>query len=159
MTTSVRKACAADAVAVWEIRNAAILNQCKGHYPPESLAIWTSGAIDDGFIEFVVEQFYVATIDDEVVGTGMIDCSTGRVDGIFVRPDMMRHGIGRQLVSFLEDLGRAAGLTQLTLDATLNAAEFYRRCGFLGEAIGTYQSPRGIRLDCVPMTKMLGSPP
>ncbi|MGA2069083.1 MAG: hypothetical protein ABSG86_29280, partial [Thermoguttaceae bacterium] len=37
----------------------------------------------------------------------------------------------------------------------LNAAEFYRSCGFVGEAIGLYQSPRGITLDCIPMTKVL----
>ena len=159
LKTRIRKACADDAAAAWEIRNAAILSQCKGHYPPESLAIWTNGEITEQFIQFVVEQLYVATVNDAVVGTGMIDRDTGRLDAIMVRPDMMRHGIGKQMVSFLEDIGRAAGLTKLTLDSTLNAAEFYRSCGFVGEAIGIYQSPRGITLDCIPMTRVLGSPP
>jgi len=152
---TIRKASAADAAAAWEIRNAAILAECKGHYPPELLAIWTNGAITEEFIQFIVEQFYVAIVDGAVVGTGMIDRNTGRLDAIMVRPDKMRQGIGKQMVSFLEDLGRAAGLTKLTLDATLNAAPFYRRCGFVGEAKGTYQSPRGIVLDCIPMTKVL----
>ncbi len=129
------------------------MSQCKGHYPPESLAIWTDGEITEGFIQFVVEHLYVATVNDAVVGTGMIDCNSGRLDAIFVRPDMMGHGIGKQMMSFLEALGCAAGLTTLALDSTLNAAEFYRRCGFVGEAIGRYQSPRGIALDCIPMTK------
>jgi len=159
LKTRIRKACADDAAAAWEIRNAAILSQCKGHYPPESLAIWTNGEITERFIQFVVEQLYVATVNDAVVGTGMIDCNTGRLDAIFVRPDMMGHGIGKQMVSFLEDIGRAAGLTKLTLDSTLNAPGFYRSCGFVGEAIGIYQSPRGITLDCIPMTKVLPSPP
>lgn len=151
----IRKACADDAAAAWEIRNAAILSQCSGHYSPEKLAIWTNGEITELFIQFVVEQLYVATINDVVVGTGMIDCKTGRLDAVFVRPDMMRHGIGKQMVSFLEDTAHAAGLTNLALDSTLNAAEFYRSCGFVGEAIGVYQSPRGITLDCVPMAKVL----
>ncbi len=153
MKTRIRKASADDAAVAWEIRNAAILSQCKGHYPPESLAIWTDGEITEGFIQFVVEHLYVATVNDAVVGTGMIDCNSGRLDAIFVRPDMMGHGIGKQMMSFLEALGCAAGLTTLALDSTLNAAEFYRRCGFVGEAIGRYQSPRGIALDCIPMTK------
>jgi GNAT superfamily N-acetyltransferase len=151
----IRKARADDAAVAWEIRNAAILSQCKGHYPPESLAIWAKGEITDGFIQFVVEQLYVATVNDAVVGTGTVDCNTGRLDDVFVRPDMMRRGIGKQMVSFLEAMGRAAGLTRLALDSTLNAAEFYRSCGFVGEAIGIYQSPRGITLDCIPMTKVL----
>jgi GNAT superfamily N-acetyltransferase len=159
MKTIIRKACADDAAAAWEIRNAAILSQCKGHYPSELLAIWTDGAITEEFIQFVVEHLYVATVNDVVVGTGMIDRNTGKLDAIFTRPDMMRRGIGRQMVSFLEDIARDAGLTELTLDSTLNAAEFYRSCGFVGEAIGTYRSPRGITLDCIPMRKMLQSPP
>ena len=49
---------------------------------------------------------------------------------------MMRQGIGKQMLSFFEEIGRAAGLTKSTLDSTLNATEFYPSCGFVGEAIG-----------------------
>jgi GNAT superfamily N-acetyltransferase len=155
LKAKIRKAGAEDAAVAWEIRNAAIKSECQGHYPAESLAVWTKGEVEEGFARFVVEHFYLATVNDVVVGTGMIDCITGRVDAIFVRPEMMRRGIGKQMMSFLEEIGRAADLTILTLDSTLNAAEFYRSCGFVGDAIGTYQSPRGIALDCVPMTKEL----
>ena len=71
--------------------------------------IWINGEITEQFTEFVVEQLYVATVNDAVVGIGMIDLNTGRLDAIMVRPDMMRHGIGKQMMSFLEDIGRAAG--------------------------------------------------
>jgi GNAT superfamily N-acetyltransferase len=155
MKTKIRKACADDAAAAWEIRKAAILSQCQGHDAPELLAIWTDGAITGEFVQFVVEHLYVATEGEAVVGTGMIDRDTGRLDAIMVRPNMMRQGIGRQMLTFLEDIARAAGLTELTLDSTLNAAEFYRSCGFVGEAKGTYRSPRGITLDCIPMVKSL----
>ena len=158
MNTTIRRAHADDATAAWEIRNAAILSVCKGFYPDELLATWTDGEITERFVQFVVEQLYVASLNDLVVGTGVIDLDTGQLDAIFVRPDMMGHGIGKQIVLFLEDVGRAAGLTKLTLDSTLNAAPFYRRCGFVGEAVGVYESPRGIALNCFPMTKLLSSP-
>jgi hypothetical protein len=61
------------------------------------------------------------------------------------------------MVSFLEDMARAAGLSKLTLDSTLNAADFYRRCGFAGDVVEKYQSPRGITLDCIRMTKAVPS--
>ena len=48
---------------------------------------------------------------------------------------------------------REAGLAEVMLHATLNAAPFYRTCGFVGETVCVYTSPRGIRLDCVPMRK------
>ncbi len=72
---------------------------------------------------------------------------------------MTGHGIKKQMVSFLEDIARDAGLTKLTLDSTLNAAEFYRRYAFAGDALGTYESPRGITLDRIRMARVLSSSP
>jgi hypothetical protein len=68
---TIRKARAADAAVAWEIRNAAILSQCQGHYAPESLAIWTNGAITEEFTRFVVEQLYVATSIGGAASLGM----------------------------------------------------------------------------------------
>jgi len=153
MDLTIRKATADDAAAAWEIRNAAIRHACKGFYAEGLLEQWTAGEMTDEFVEFVVQQFYVATVDSDVVGTGFVDLREGRVDAVFVRPVMMGQGIGKRIVAFCEDLGRFAGLTELKLDSTLNAAPFYRRCGFVGDVIGVYRSPRGITLDCIPMTK------
>ena len=158
MNLTLRKATADDAVAAWEIRNAAIRHACKGFYADDLLAQWTAGEMTDQFVQCVSQQFHVATVDGIVVGTGFIDLSDGRLDAIFVRPEMMGRGIGKRIVAFLVDLGRSAGLTELRLDSRLNGAPFYRRCGFVGDAIGVYRSPRGISLDCIPMTKWIAPP-
>jgi hypothetical protein len=63
----------------------------------------------------------------------------------------MRTGIGRQVLQDLEKLALQAVLTELSLDA----APFYRACGFVGNSVAKYESPRGIDLDCIPMTKKL----
>ncbi|MNJ70309.1 hypothetical protein D3C77_667580 [compost metagenome] len=70
-------------------------------------------------------------------------------------PGYMQQGLGKQMLAFLEALARNLGLAQVNLDATLNAAAFYRQCGYVGEATALYHSPRGIDLACVPMTKVL----
>ena len=158
MDLSIRKATADDAAAVWAIRNAAIRHACPGFYADDLLERWTAGELTDGFVEAVAQQFYVATTNGIVVGTGFVNLEDGQLDAILVRPDMMGQGIGRRIVAFCEELGRRAGLRRLKLDATLNAAPFYRRCGFVGEAIGIFQSPRGIALDCIPMTKEIEGP-
>ncbi|UHC82082.1 hypothetical protein LS633_27470 [Pseudomonas sp. NIBR-H-19] len=44
---------------------------------------------------------------------------------------------------------------EVCLDATLNAVDFYRRCGYIGEGSAIYQSPSGLQLACVPMVKAL----
>lgn len=156
MDLTIRKATADDAPAAWSIRSEAIRHACNGFYADDLLELWTAGDMPDGFVEFVVRQFYVAMADGIVAGTGSINLEDGKLDGIFVRPDMMGNGIGKRIVAFCEELGRRAGLTSLRLEATLNAAPFYRRCGFVGDVIAVYRSPRGISLDCFPMTKRIG---
>lgn len=152
---AIRKAHKDDAQAIWGIRNAAIIDQCKGHYSPEELAIWTAGEMTEPFVEAVENSFYVATSDGRIVGTGMIDLESGKVDAIFVDPNHMRTGIGRRILTHLEELALDTGLTQLSLDSTLNAAAFYRACGYVGDSLDKYESPRGLSLNCVPMSKSL----
>ena len=152
---SIEKAKREDARAVWEIRNAAILNQCTGHYSPDTLNIWTGGELSEEFMDAVEKHFYVATYDDRVVGTGMINIEIGKIDAIFVHPNYMRKGIGKKIVEFLESIALRHGLEALNLESTLNAATFYRACGFEGNKVGTYNSPRGISLDCIPMVKVI----
>ena len=151
----IRKAKREDAKAAWDIRNAAILNQCIGHYSPNALKIWTGGELSEDFANAVEKDFYVATYDDDVVGTGMIHLERGKIDAIFVDPSHMRKGIGTTIVRFLEDIARNHGLETLTLESTLNAAPFYRACGFKGNEIATYNSPKGVSLECIPMVKVV----
>ncbi len=140
---------------MWDIRNAAILAQCAGHYSNAELTIWTAGVVTDRFVRAVADKWHVATVDNEVIGTGILDCATGQIDAIFVRPDMMGYGIGSQMMAYLERVAILSGLTHLTLDSTLNAAAFYRLCGFVGDQRSLYESSRGISLACIPMTKHL----
>ena len=151
----IRKAQRADARDIRAVRDAAILSACGGHYQASLLSDWTAGPIDDEFIEDVEARFYVASIRDRTVAVGKIDLESGHIDAIFVIPDCMRSGIGQAMMNHLEQLATDAGLSRLTLDSTLNAALFYRYCGYVGETVSRYDSPRGISLDCIPMTKNL----
>jgi len=146
---TISKACAADALAAWDIRNAAILSQCTGHYPAELLAIWTDGAITAPFIDVVAELFYVATVDDAVVGTGMIDCATGRVDAIFVHPDMMRRGIGRQVVEVC--LAEAKEFEIKKIFVLTYQDVFFGKLGFV--LIDKRELPHKIWTDCIRCSK------
>jgi len=156
MNVTFRKATAADAAAAWEIRNAAIRHACRGFYEDDLLKRWTAGEMPEEFIAFVAELFYVTAVNQEVVGTAAVNLGIGQVDAIFVLPEWMGKGVGRQMIAFLVKRARSAGLTELKLESTLNAAPFYRRCGFVGDVIGTYQSPRGFSMPCYPMTMKIG---
>jgi hypothetical protein len=67
----------------------------------------------------------------------------------------MRKGTGKGIMGFLENLALSHGLKMLTLDSTLNAAPFYRACGFEGSEVGLYRTSSGLSLECIPMVKIL----
>jgi hypothetical protein len=58
-----------------------------------------------------------------------------------------------KMLQFLEALASNHRLVAMRLDATLNAAPFYRRCGWSGDSVSTYRTSHGLELACVPMTK------
>ncbi|ACS86776.1 GNAT family N-acetyltransferase [Musicola paradisiaca] len=155
-TITIRKARRDDAPAAFDIRNRAIRHGCRNDYSAEQLQRWTDGPLSEGFANTVTHHFYVAEITGVVVATGMINLYTGMIDALFVKPEVMGKGVGKQVLHHLETLAHTAGLREVRLDASLNAAPFYRAQGFSGEKTSLYHSPRGFSLPCIPMIKSIG---
>ncbi|WP_299574317.1 GNAT family N-acetyltransferase [uncultured Shewanella sp.] len=151
----IRKATMVDAKDAFEIRNLAILSQCKGHYSADVLLKWAEGDVPETFIHDFARHGFVTEIANKVVGVGMIDLNTGMVDAMFVRPESFGQGLGRKMLEHLETLAKQASCKKLMLDSSLNAADFYRNCGFEGSKQAIFHSPMGIELACIPMVKML----
>ncbi|KIU53495.1 GCN5 family acetyltransferase [Pseudomonas putida] len=152
---TIRPATSADAQVAYDIRREAVRHHCIGAYPAEQMLAWTAGTAEDGYASLMASHFYMGCIEGEPVATGMLDVNAREIGAIFVLPGYKQQGLGKQMLAFLEALARNLGLAQVNLDATLNAAAFYRQCGYVGEATALYHSPRGIDLACVPMTKVL----
>ncbi|KZX70713.1 GNAT family acetyltransferase [Vibrio sp. HI00D65] len=152
---NIRKAARSDAKDIFDIRSRAILDQCPAYYSEEQLSLWTQGEMSETFIADVEATFYVSEVDDRVIGSGKINTQTGVVDAIFVDPGFFGKGAAKMMLQFLEGLANQHNLPLIKLESTLNASAFYRSCGFIGEELSTYHSPRGISLDCIPMEKHL----
>ena len=152
---TIRPATPADAQVAYDIRREAVRHHCIGAYPAEQMLAWTAGSAEDGYAGLMDGQFYMGCIEGEPVATGMLDVKNREIGAIFVLPGYMQQGFGKQMLAFLEALAHTLGLEDVVLDATLNAAAFYRRCGYVGEATALYHSPLGIDLACVPMVKTL----
>ncbi|RQN33755.1 N-acetyltransferase [Paraburkholderia tropica] len=150
---TIRKANSGDVLDAWDIRKASVLAACANYYSEASLSAWVDGSPTDKWANVVERDFYVAVADGFVVGTGMLTVASAQVDAIFLRPSHMGRGIGRKMLESLEALARDHGLASMRLDATLNAAPFYRHCGWSGDSISTYRTSRGLELPCIPMTK------
>lgn len=151
----IKRATPEDANAAFDIRREAIRSQCIGAYTAEQMALWTRGSADDGYSTLMEKPFYLGWVNDEPVATGMLDLDNNEVGASFVLPQFTGRGYGKAMLDHLEALARELELAEVVLDATLNAASFYRACGYVGEQPAIYHSPSGLELACIPMTKRI----
>lgn len=61
---------------------------------------------------------------------GPVDSQTVMLDGLFVEPDLWRHGLGRALLAHACERARASGALSMEVLANTHALAFYRREGF-----------------------------
>ncbi|MBC3437946.1 GNAT family N-acetyltransferase [Pseudomonas sp. BW16M2] len=151
----IRRASRHDALQTYTIRRQAILHQCAGAYGDALAQAWADVPFTEGYAALVADHFHLACMDGTIAATGMLDLHSGELGALFVLPSFMGRGIARRMVEHLEGIARAEGLETVHLDATLNAAAFYRNCGYVGDALSTYQSPFGLELSCIPMRKAM----
>lgn len=81
----------------------------------------------------------VAEQDGVIVGFASLLAPRGggcELDGLFVEPERMRHGVGRRLVDDARRIARKRGATRIDVVANPQALAFYQRVGFTtsGEA-------------------------
>lgn len=121
------------------------------------------------------QTYYVATIDDQVVGAGgwshqnaihplsvgegvpSLDpgADAAKIRAFYVHPRWSRRGIGRQLLQASENAARAAGFTRLELVATLTGEPLYTACGFVPVAQEPFVLPDGTVCQTIKMEKVL----
>ena len=152
----IKRATPTDANAAFDIRRAAIRSQCIGAYTAEQMALWTRGKAEDGYSALMDKPFYLGWLNGEPVATGMLDLANNEVGALFVLPAFTGRGYGKAMLDHLEQVARELAIEEVVLDATLNAASFYRACGYVGDEQAIYHSPSGLQLACIPMKKQIG---
>lgn len=151
----IKRATPTDANAAFDIRRAAIRSQCIGAYTAEQMALWTRGKAEDGYSALMEKPFYLGWLNGEPVATGMLDLANNEVGALFVLPAFTGRGYGKAMLDHLEQVALELAIEEVVLDATLNAASFYRACGYVGDEQAIYHSPSGLQLACIPMKKQL----
>jgi GNAT superfamily N-acetyltransferase len=140
---AVRPATDADLDTIAAIQGAAILMLGAGVYARDQLEAWARVGIETRHGLLGQGSFFVAQIQREIVGVGGWSADSGDrsaawIRYVFVRPDAVRRGIGRQVMEAVEGSARAAGRCVFHVWSSLNAVGFY-------EALG-YRRRRGVRV-------------
>jgi GNAT superfamily N-acetyltransferase len=91
----------------------------------------------------------VAEVEGTAVGFAIVlprDDRDADLDGLFVSPELWRHGIGRQLVETALQLAAAMGAETLHVVGNLHAESFYRSVGFVSGGLIKLQYGEGIAM-------------
>lgn len=147
---SIRTATLADHHAVREVRRRSSLSNegdrdnLLAH--PETLE-YDSAPLREG-------RARVVLVDDRIVGfaTTSVGDDALELEALFVDPEWMRSGVGRQLVGDLVDAARDRGIARIDVTANEHALAFYESVGFVVD--GSVDTRFGVaprmHLDLVP---------
>ena len=152
----IRRARREDCQFIGSVHAAAVGGISTGLYTPEELQAWADPRTPESYEELIrTREFFVAEMDDVIVGFGVLNQRSAEVEAIYVSPGAGRRGIGLEVLRKLEERASSLGLEMLRLNASLNAVQFYEKAGYVAQERSKYRLLTGIEIACVPMVKRL----
>jgi putative acetyltransferase len=150
---------ATDAPIAAAIFVAAIQELTGDDYSEEQQEAWAASADDEAEFgqRLAGELTLIATLHGSPVGFASLK-NNNHIDMLYVHPNAAGRGVGSTLCDALERLAGARGSTSLTVDASDNALEFFRKRGYVAQQRNSV-TINGEWLANTTMQKPLGSSP
>jgi N-acetylglutamate synthase-like GNAT family acetyltransferase len=138
------------------VHTAAVTGIRTDEYTPEEIQAWAVPREPSSYEAHIrSKEFYVAEDEGAIVGFGVLNQEIGEVEAVYVSPTAGRRGIGLKVLGQLEARASELGIRELRLHASLNAAAFYQRAGYVAQAPSKYRLLTGIEIACLPMVKTI----
>jgi putative acetyltransferase len=125
---------AADTPVLAAIFAAAIQELTGDDYSEAQQEAWASVADDEAAFgkKLAGELTLIATLQNAPVGFAALR-GNDHIDMLYVHPGVAGQGVGATLCDALEKLAGARGTKRLTVDASENALEFFRKRGYVAQ--------------------------
>ncbi len=137
-----------DAIFIHNIHTRAARITCSTSYTKTQIDVWLEKRVPKGYYNGInKKEMFVVELGEEIVGFGHV-CS-GEIIAIFVDPVHQGVGIGKRLLNYALPIA-FDNTSDVTLEATPNAFEFYKKCGFIKISDGKVIR-NGIELEVVKM--------
>jgi N-acetylglutamate synthase-like GNAT family acetyltransferase len=153
---NVRRAKQEDSVEIQRIHDRAVRELLgTGYYTPEEIKLWAGAEKPEYYKESIRDnEFYVAEENGAVIGFGILT-RNGEIEGVYVKPDVVRRGVGKEILKKIEERAQELDLTSLHLDSSLNAVPFYKGAGYEEQQQAKHSLASGVEVECVRMVKEL----
>lgn len=113
-----------------QLKTIAVAAKAYWGYPEDWMARWADAIrITPEYIR--ENEVYIAMKDAEIVGWYALvyQDELGILDHMWVRPDLIRKGIGRQLFNHAVQAAKTHGARQIEMETDPNAVGFYQQMG------------------------------
>jgi ribosomal protein S18 acetylase RimI-like enzyme len=102
---------------------------CMDDYGEEVIKILCMFYTPDCIIRYAKnEEIFVALSGSKVTGT--ISLSEGRIRNLFIKPEFRGKGIGKKLMSFVENSAKEKNIERVFLSSNISVAGFYEKLGY-----------------------------
>ncbi len=153
----IRKAQPEDCQFIRDVHCATVTAIRTSLYTAEEIQAWAVPKKLESYQESILtKEFLVAEDENAIIGFAVLNPESSEVEAVYVSPAAEGRGVGRELLRELENRAEVLGLEALRLNASLNAAPFYNKAGYVGAEQSKYRLSTGVEIACIPMVKMIG---
>ena len=151
-----RRATLEDAPAIFRVHMASIRSLGRESYTSAQVEAWCGERTAQSYTSPITEQFMlVAEAQGQVVGFAQLDARHSTVVAVYVSPEFARQGVGSDLLRGIAEHALSLGLSELRLQASLNAVPFYSRAGYSAGELSQHVVAKGVSLPCLAMSRAL----
>jgi len=128
---TIREATIADTPAIARVHRSSARGLGRTHYTPEEIETWAGSITPERYLPSIEENYVVVAVEQgEIVGWGQLNAEKSEIVAVYVTPARAGAGIGRALLTHLEEVASNLGCRTLSLWSSLNAVRFYQRYGY-----------------------------
>ena len=118
-----------DLAGLYRLLQNTVDNSYRGVYPPEAIKLFKDYQSEKQIINDAVSGYtIVAVYKDRIVGTGTI--RVDHISRVYIEPEYQRYGIGKSIVTDLENKAIEENVTTLYLNGSLVSKEFWKAMGY-----------------------------
>lgn len=121
----IRKVKLDDAKEISELKKNTI-EKINKEYNRKQIAVLKKDYSVNNIIKNIEERKMFCLINNNEI-LGIISLKENRIDGLFIRSDLIRKGFGKKLLSFIENHAKKKGIKKVWLYSTPYALGFYKK--------------------------------
>ena len=124
-----------ETLEICEVFKNSVLHVSSQHpqYSKDIINFWNQGKTHQKVSAWITNPdhfFIVAKNREKIEGVAFINIKKGLFVACYLLKSATKHGLGKKLMSSMTQMGKANGHSRLTLGASLNAVDFYKKIGF-----------------------------